>query len=264
MAINITRVYTRSGDKGQTSLVGGVRVDKASVKLDSYGAVDELNCLVGLSRAALQADAALRDGVREELDASLRRIQNKLFDVGSILATPAGKPYPGMPEIRDEDAAELEKGMDAMQASLEPLKSFCLPGGTAANAALHHARAVCRRAERDILRLAKEEAVDARLVKYVNRLSDYLFVAARFAARKAGAQEYLWEFGLSVRKTAGAGKTADKSVDKAAGKPARKRPESRPVKRPSAGAARPETSSRGRGTRAPCGCGSPGWRRPWR
>lgn len=202
MAINITRVYTRSGDKGQTSLVGGVRVDKASVKLDSYGAVDELNCLVGSARSALAADKALPAKARRGLDAALRLVQNRLFDVGSILATPAGRPYPGMPEIRDEDAAELERGMDAMQADLEPLKSFCLPGGTAANAALHHARAVCRRAERDILRLAKAEAVDPRLVKYVNRLSDYLFVMARYAARKAGAPEYLWEFGLSARKAA--------------------------------------------------------------
>lgn len=199
MAINITRVYTRGGDKGMTSLVGGVRIEKASVKLDSYGAIDELNCLVGLARAALAADAALKAPDREDLDASLRLVQNKLFDVGSILATPADKPYAGMPRISDDDAADLEKRMDAMQASLEPLKSFCLPGGTAANAALHHARAVCRRAERDILRLAKEEAVDMQVVKYVNRLSDYLFVMARYAARKAGVPEYLWEFGLSSR-----------------------------------------------------------------
>ena len=199
MAINITRVYTRGGDKGMTSLVGGVRVEKASVKLDSYGAIDELNCLVGIARAALAADPSLEGPVREELDASLRLVQNKLFDVGSILATPAGKPYAGMPAMTDADATALEQGMDAMQASLEPLKSFCLPGGTAANAALHHARAVCRRAERDILRLAKEEAVDMQVVKYVNRLSDYLFVMARYAARKAGAPEYLWEFGLSSR-----------------------------------------------------------------
>ncbi|HLP42140.1 MAG TPA: cob(I)yrinic acid a,c-diamide adenosyltransferase [Fibrobacteria bacterium] len=203
MAIHITRVYTRGGDKGKTSLVGGVRVDKASLKLDSYGAVDELNCLVGIARAALAADSALPAEDRENLDRSLRLIQNRLFDVGSILATPAGKPYPGMPEILDGHAAELERAMDAMQGSLEPLKSFCLPGGTAANAALHHCRAVCRRAERDILYLAREEKVDPRVVKYVNRLSDLFFVMARYAACKAGAPEYLWEFGLSSRGKAG-------------------------------------------------------------
>lgn len=200
MAINLTRIYTRGGDKGQTSLVGGVRIDKASQKLDSYGTVDELNCLVGIARAAIAADADLYGAVQEDLDSSLRLIQNRLFDVGSILATPAGHPYPGMPEIKDEDATALEQQMDAMQKSLEPLKSFCLPGGTAANAALHHCRAVCRRAERDILRLARDEDVDGRLIKYVNRLSDLFFVMSRYAARKAGAPEYLWEFGLSSRR----------------------------------------------------------------
>lgn len=215
MAINITRVYTRGGDKGTTSLVGGVRVEKASVKLDSYGAIDELNCLVGLARTAIETDQSLFGAVQEEMDLALRLIQNKLFDVGSILATPAGQPYKGMPEIRDEDAKALESGMDAMQRSLEPLKSFCLPGGSAANAALHHARAVCRRAERDLFRLAKEEAVDPRVVKYVNRLSDWLFVAARYAAKKAGATEYLWEFGLSSRET----KAATKPVGAAPAKP---------------------------------------------
>lgn len=214
MAINITRVYTRGGDKGMTSLVGGVRIEKASLKLDSYGAVDELNCLVGLARAAIEADSALYGPAQEAMDAELRLIQNKLFDVGSILATPAGKPYKGMPEIGDQDAKDLEAGMDAMQAHLEPLKSFCLPGGSPANAALHHCRAVCRRAERDILRLAKEEAVDARVIKYVNRLSDYFFVAARYAAKKAGAREYLWEFGLSSRDT----KDVKQDVKKAKGK----------------------------------------------
>ena len=199
MAINLTRIYTRGGDKGKTSLVGGVRIDKASQKLDSYGTVDELNCLVGIARAAIDADTGLYGAVQEELDTSLRIIQNRLFDVGSILATPAGQPYPGMPEIKDEAATELEQQMDAMQKSLEPLKSFCLPGGTAANAALHHCRAVCRRAERDILHLAKEEDVDPKVIKYVNRLSDLFFVMSRYAARKAGAAEYLWEIGLSSR-----------------------------------------------------------------
>jgi cob(I)alamin adenosyltransferase len=231
MAINITRVYTRGGDKGKTSLVGGVRIDKASRKLDSYGTVDELNCLVGVARAAIEADPALRGKVRDELDASLRLIQNRLFDVGSILATPADKPFQGMPEILDAHATELEAQMDAMQESLEPLKSFCLPGGTAANAALHHCRAVCRRAERDILRLAADETVDPRLIKYVNRLSDLFFVMSRYAARKAGVPEYLWEFGLSSRRAprgagsgaAGEGRGAGSPKAGAAGTAVRKK-----------------------------------------
>jgi cob(I)alamin adenosyltransferase len=215
MAINITRVYTRGGDGGKTSLVGGARVDKDCRKLESYGTVDELICLVGSARtivagmgapgaASARAKARTaakrklpppRSGAWADLEAGLRRIQNRLFDVGSILATPAGQAYPGMPEVSDQDAAELERGMDSMQASLRPLKSFVLPGGTLANAALHQCRAVCRRAEREILRLSREEAVDQRVLKYVNRLSDYFFVMARYAAHLEGAQEYLWEYG---------------------------------------------------------------------
>lgn len=227
MAINITRVYTRGGDKGRTSLVGGVRIDKASRKLDSYGTVDELNCLAGVARAAIEADPALDGEVRKEMDAALRIIQNRLFDVGSILATPAGRPFPGMPEILDAHAAELEAQMDAMQERLEPLKSFCLPGGTAANAALHHCRAVCRRAERDILRLAAEEPVDPRLVKYVNRLSDLFFVMARYAARMAGAPEYLWEFGLSSRRAPRASAAPSPVKGGKPAKPARRAPAAR-------------------------------------
>jgi len=209
MAIHITRVYTRGGDKGKTSLVGGARVDKDCGKLESYGTVDELICLVGTARTVIAMDAAAlnagADDARSaghEMETGLRRVQNRLFDVGSILATPAGQPYPGMPEIADADASDLETEMDRMQASLEPLNSFVLPGGTLANAALHQCRAVCRRAEREILRLSREEAVDARLLKYVNRLSDYFFVMARYAARKAGAAEYLWEYGATKPKPA--------------------------------------------------------------
>ena len=196
MAIHINRVYTRSGDSGKTSLVGNVRVDKDCQKLESCGTVDELNCLVGEVRTAItEKGGGLDESVRQDFEALLRTVQNRLFDLGSILATPAGHRYAGMPKITDHDADELEREMDRMQESLEPLNSFCLPGGTAPNALLHHCRAVCRRAEREILRLAREEEVDKRLLKYVNRLSDLFFVMARYAAKKAGAPEYLWEFG---------------------------------------------------------------------
>ena len=224
MAIQITRVYTRGGDKGQTSLVGGTRVDKDCRKLESYGTVDELICLVGAARTVIGLEAVathpgkgakaskpsktdprggngnspLPAAVCAEMETSLRRIQNRLFDAGSILATPAGQTYKGMPEITDADATGLEKEMDGMQESLEPLNSFVLPGGTLANAALHQCRAVCRRAEREIIRLSREEPVDARLIKYVNRLSDFFFVMSRYASRKAGVGEYLWEYGLSA------------------------------------------------------------------
>lgn len=209
MAIRITRVYTRGGDTGKTSLVGGARVDKDCLKLESYGTVDELICLVGSARTVIADERltpsassprspGLPAAVRAELEAALRRIQNRLFDMGSILATPSGQPYPGMPEITDADSTALEKDMDAMQRALEPLNSFVLPGGTHANAALHQCRAVCRRAERDIIRLSREEAVDKRLIKYINRLSDLFFVMSRYASRKAGAKEYLWEYGLAA------------------------------------------------------------------
>jgi cob(I)alamin adenosyltransferase len=197
MAIRINRVYTRGGDAGQTSLVGGVRVDKDTRKLESYGTVDELNSLVGTARTFTAGDAGLPGKIRSDLDTMLRLVQNRLFDVGSILATPAGQSYKGMPEITDEDATALEHEMDRMQESLETLNSFCLPGGTLPNALLHQCRAVCRRAEREIVRLSREEAVDKRLVKYVNRLSDFFFVMARYVSKQAGAPEYLWEHGLT-------------------------------------------------------------------
>ncbi|MDB5104150.1 MAG: cobO [Fibrobacteres bacterium] len=210
MAIHITRVYTRGGDTGQTSLVGGARVDKDCRKLESYGTVDELICLVGTARTVIAGDApkGLPKPVRAEMETSLRRVQNRLFDMGSILATPAGQSYAGMPEISDGDASDLEKEMDRMQKSLEPLNSFVLPGGTLANAALHECRAVCRRAEREIMRLSREEPVDKRLIKYINRLSDFFFVMSRYASRKAGVKEYLWEYGLGASAKAASTKPA--------------------------------------------------------
>jgi cob(I)alamin adenosyltransferase len=200
MAIRITRVYTRGGDAGKTSLVGGARVDKDCRKLESYGTVDELLCLVGTARTLLAALPRRATAGRKppvpapELEAWLRLIQNRLFDAGSILATPAGHTYPGMPSLAQADVDALEQGMDAMQAVLPALDSFVLPGGTHANAALHQCRAVCRRAEREALRLAREEAVDPLVLKYLNRLSDWFFVVSRYAAWLEGAPEYLWEY----------------------------------------------------------------------
>jgi cob(I)alamin adenosyltransferase len=200
MAIHITRVYTRGGDAGKTSLVGGVRVDKDCRKLESYGTVDELLCLVGTARTLVSAFPRRAPAGRKppvpasDLEAWLRRIQNRLFDAGSILATPAGQTYPGMPSLTEADVTILEQEMDAMQAVLPSLDSFVLPGGTPANAALHQCRAVCRRAEREALRLAREEAVAPLVLKYLNRLSDWFFVISRYAAWLEGAPEYLWEY----------------------------------------------------------------------
>ncbi len=202
MSILINKVYTRGGDGGQTSLVGGQRVDQDCLKLETYGTVDELICLVGtactsieISKFVAETNSAEPNSTQMKLIQALRKIQNKLFDMGSILATPAGETYPSMPQILDEDSAVLEEEMDQMQIDLEPLKSFVLPGGNFPNAYLHQCRAVCRRAEREILRLSREEAVDARLLKYINRLSDYFFVMARYVSAKSGVKEYLWEYG---------------------------------------------------------------------
>lgn len=213
MAIHITRVYTRGGDKGKTSLVGGVRVDKDCRKLESYGTVDELLCLVGAARTVLLAAPrgafAKSRGKRPapasaaELETKLRRIQNRLFDAGSILATPAGLGYPGMPVLSEADVKALEEEMDALQTVLPALDSFVLPGGTPANAALHQCRAVCRRAEREALRLAREEAVDPLVLKFLNRLSDWFFVLARYAAWLESAPEFLWEYGRKKGRAAG-------------------------------------------------------------
>lgn len=207
MAIRITRVYTRGGDTGKTSLVGGARVDKDCRKLESYGTVDELICLTGLARTRVSGAAKGKaKAAWSVLESELRLIQNKLFDAGSILATPAGVTYASMPSVSAADVTALERSMDAMQKELPALDSFVLPGGTEANSALHLCRAVCRRAEREVLRLSREEAVDPLLIKYVNRLSDWFFVASRHASRLEGAPEYLWEYGKKKGKPAKAGK----------------------------------------------------------
>lgn len=201
MAVNITRVYTRGGDQGDTSLVGRVRISKGSQKLAAYGTIDELNTFIGMARTVLASDLG---GIplerREEFADLLLRIQNELFDVGSILATPTGKDYEGMPVILPEQVAALEAHMDRCQEELNPLPSFTLPGGSFANAALHQARSVCRRAEREMVRLSGEEDLAPNILKYVNRLSDLLFVLSRYVAKLSGVPETLWDTGLRKRK----------------------------------------------------------------
>jgi cob(I)alamin adenosyltransferase len=201
MAIHIGRVYTRSGDQGDTSLVGRVRISKGSRKLSAYGSIDELNTFVGMARTFLISDlGGVPAELRAGLDALLLKVQNELFDIGSILATPAGKDYEGMPAILPAQIDELERRMDAFQEELEPLASFTLPGGSFANASLHQCRAVCRRAEREMVLLAAEEELRPNLLKYVNRLSDLFFVLSRYVAKRAGVPEPLWDTGLRKRK----------------------------------------------------------------
>ena len=195
MTISITRVYTRTGDKGETALVGGKRVPKDSPRIVAYGTIDELNAIVGLVRTFNEERVA--DGAHHRwLDEALRRIQNELFDLGSELATPADAEYDGMFKLGEAQVTALERLMDHCQKDLEPLRSFTLPGGGRINAFLHQARTVCRRAEREVLWLSRAEPINPWALRYVNRLSDAFFVLGRWVVKHMGEREYLWERGL--------------------------------------------------------------------
>ena len=181
----LNRIYTRTGDRGETALGDGSRVAKDSARVAAYGTVDEVNATLGLVRLGAAGEMAL----------AIARIQNDLFDLGADLATPdlegdATAKYPRL-RIQAGQVARLETEIDAMNADLAPLRSFVLPGGSALAAHLHLARTVCRRAERLAVTLAAEEAVNGEAVKYLNRLSDWLFVASR-VANGNGAGDVLW------------------------------------------------------------------------
>ena len=202
MTISITRVYTRTGDRGETGLVGGQRVPKDSTRIEAYGTLDELNAVVGLVRTF--NDERLDEGEHHRrLDEILRKIQNQLFDLGSELATPPGAEYEGMFRFGEGEVRELETLMDECQKDLAPLKSFTLPGGGRINAFMHLARTVCRRLEREVLRLSREESINEWDLKFVNRLSDTFFVLGRWVAKHMGEKEYLWERGLSAHRRRG-------------------------------------------------------------
>ncbi len=194
MAIRITRVYTRTGDKGQTALVGGKRVPKDSLRLEAYGTVDELNSVVGLARAFNQGGPSTP--ARDRLEDILKVLQNELFDLGSELATPPEAAYEGMFRVDDEQVRGLERLMDECEKDLQPLNSFVLPGGGRVSAFLHQCRTVCRRAERIVLRLGREEEIGPGPLRYLNRLSDLFFVLSRWIGKHNGEAEFLWERGL--------------------------------------------------------------------
>jgi cob(I)alamin adenosyltransferase len=195
MPIRITRVYTRTGDRGETALVGGKRIAKDTPRIEAYGTIDELNAALGVARAFTEERLGDGEGPRW-LDTVLRKLQNQLFDLGSELATPEDAVYEGMYRVGEEDVRELERLIDECQRELSPLKSFVLPGGGRIGASLHLARTVCRRAEREILRLSRVEAIGEGPLRYVNRLSDLLFVLSRWVAKRLDEPEYLWERGL--------------------------------------------------------------------
>lgn len=190
--MRITKVYTRTGDAGKTRLAGGQQVWKDSLRVEAYGTIDELNASVGVVRV-INADMKEESQAAQRLEDELRWVQNKLFDVGSILATAPGQTFKNMPQVAVQDVIRLEKLIDRCQKDLKPLKEFILPGGGKVSGFLHQARTVCRRAERLCVALSKTEPVDPTIIKFVNRLSDALFVLARWVAKTQGEPEFLWE-----------------------------------------------------------------------
>jgi cob(I)alamin adenosyltransferase len=178
------RVYTKTGDKGETSLLGGTRLPKHHIRIEAYGTVDELNSYIGLVR-----DQAIDSHSK----AVLIEIQDRLFTLGSLLAADPKKNKMKLPEVKEEDVTYLEKEIDQMDEVLPEMKSFVLPGGNTTVSFCHIARCVCRRAERSTLRLSENEEVDPVIVKYLNRLSDYLFVLSRKLAMDSNAEEIPWK-----------------------------------------------------------------------
>jgi cob(I)alamin adenosyltransferase len=200
MAIN--RVYTRRGDAGETSLVGGQRLPKDDLRIEAYGTIDELNSFVGLARESA-IEMSDRVPALGELAGILRRVQHELFNAGSLLATLPEDLHPKQARITGAESTQLEHEIDRMNEALEPLRSFVLPGGSRLNAELHVCRTVCRRAERICVALAAREAAagasaDGAIVQYLNRLSDALFVWSRWVSRQLGVAENLWEPNLAA------------------------------------------------------------------
>jgi cob(I)alamin adenosyltransferase len=177
------KIYTKGGDKGHTSLLGGKRVSKSDMRIEAYGTVDELNANIGL----------LKDyDISEDNKVSLLKIQNDLFKMGSVLACEVDPDQYNLPRIEDSDISDIEKNIDEMEKELPVLKNFILPGGDHAVSQCHIARCVCRRAERLIVLLSEEEKTDDVIIRYLNRLSDFLFVLARKIGHDKGINEINW------------------------------------------------------------------------
>ena len=180
------KIYTKTGDKGSTSLIGGTKVPKSDIRIETYGTVDELNSWIGNINDQLQ-DAEFRTELKE--------IQDRLFTIGSALATDGEKePKMKLPDLHDSDISLLESRIDFMTSALPPMKSFILPGGHPVVSSIHIVRCVCRRAERLAVNMQQHELfIDEKIVQYLNRLSDYLFTLARYAAQKLGVEELPWK-----------------------------------------------------------------------
>ncbi len=191
----MVKIYTKTGDEGQTGLFGGERVSKSHLRIRAYGEVHELNATLGIIRS--QGNEA--PAIQSKIDPVLQKIQNDLFDLGALLATPHEDKKRLLARatrfLNEDDVAVLEKEIDVMEQELPPLKNFILPGGDSVGALVHWACTICRRAEREIISLAEseKEAVEADVLKYMNRLSDFLFVLARWVNFKNGVLETKWE-----------------------------------------------------------------------
>lgn len=188
--VRITRVYTRTGDRGDTRLAGGQKVAKDDARIEAYGTVDELMSVLALVTSATETQDAAWSA---RLQGLVRRVQNELFNLGATLAMFPEDVRPTTPRIRPRHVKQLERDIDALNRDLPPLTSFVLPGGGAVASSLHQARTVCRRAERVVIHLGRSAKLPPEAVRYLNRLSDLLFVAARWAARQSGHAEPLWE-----------------------------------------------------------------------
>ena len=186
--VALNRIYTKRGDQGDTSLVGGQRVSKDALRIECFGTLDELNAFIGAACVALQDDSRL-----DALPAILLRVQHELFNLGSILATLPANVHPNQAQVTHNDVEQLEREIDSMNDSLPALRSFVLPGGCEANVRLHQCRTICRRAERLAVALSRQESVPAAAIQYLNRLSDALFVWSRWVNTTLGIPEVLWE-----------------------------------------------------------------------
>ena len=189
--ITISKVYTKSGDNGRTYLVGGEKVEKSNPRVCVYGEIDELNAIVG---GCIQAIKELNDLKKiNKIKKNLKRIQNELFNVGNMLATPEAFNVKTMPQIKIKNIKKIEDEIDFYNQNLNVLKSFVLPGGSQSNTWFHLARTVCRRCERDVVALASEEIVDKLIIQYLNRLSDFFFVLSRWVNKELNQDESVWD-----------------------------------------------------------------------
>jgi cob(I)alamin adenosyltransferase len=185
------RIYTKTGDKGQTGLLGGTRVPKHNIRIEAYGTVDELNSWIGLLRDSIAGNKLIADS--RQLIAILVETQDRLFTIGSSLASDPKKSKVKIPHLNEDDLTLFEKEMDNMDAVLPPMKNFVLPGGDELVSKCHITRCVCRRAERRVNHLAENEPVDELVIKYLNRLSDYLFMLSRKLAHDLNTPETAWK-----------------------------------------------------------------------